>query len=325
MPVMGKRFAQLQALQYEMQQNPILVYQREFGSCTAMRPDGKAIDLLAEFGWLRLGSYREGPIDEAWLHGSCAGYAVSGGRSIVNLPSMTTRYATDYIFNQDGKMRSMSGGQLAFPITIWIEGAGRSPGMAGQHADAGCEVNYVIMPGIKVVCPSTVYDAKGLMHACLRQDDPIVYFDYTVEASADVPDEPFEVPIGKCAVRKEGKDITIATWAPANGEVAKAVETLAKEGISAEYIDIRTLKPYDKDTVNNSVAKTKALLVVTDGHYPSNFAHQVVSEAVMAGISFKGHVLAFPDAAPPGATEMIVWMTPTSDKIVDATKKILKA
>jgi pyruvate/2-oxoglutarate/acetoin dehydrogenase E1 component len=138
------------------------------------------------------------------------------------------------------------------PLVLWIGGAGRRQGSAGQHTDVGAEVIYTYMAGLKVVVPSNAYDAKGLMIAAIRDPDPVVFRDYSEVASGeqpDVPDEAYEVPIGKAVVRQEGKDLTIVAWAPATVDVAVAMPNIAKAGISAEYIDPRTLKPLDVDTL----------------------------------------------------------------------------
>jgi pyruvate dehydrogenase E1 component beta subunit len=140
----------------------------------------------------------------------------------------------------------------------------------------------------------------------------------------DVPDEPYTVPIGKAAVRQEGKDITIVAWAPATIEVEKALPELAKANISVEYIDLRTIKPMDVDTLVTSVKKTQRLLVVEHGHYTNGFGSHVLAEVAQKVRGALLKKLSFPDAPAPAAAEMIVWMTPDAPKIVDAAQKMMK-
>src|SRR5690606_31299870 len=156
--------------------------------------------------------------------------------------------------NQVGKLRHMTGGQASMPWVLWQDGAGRVAGSAGQHADAGMEAWYAAIPGIKVVVPSTPYDAKGLMIAAIRDPDPVVFCDYAPlgRLIADVPDEPYTVPIGKAAVRQEGNDITLVGVGPAAQEISNALADIEAAGISAEFIDPRSLKPLDVDTLVRS-------------------------------------------------------------------------
>ena len=179
----------------------------------------------------------------------------------------------------------------------------RTKGSAGQHTEVGQEALYANLPGIKVVVPSNAYDAKGLLIAAIRNPDPVVYFDYPEVKSGeqpDVPDDAYEVPLGKAAVRQPGKDITLVAWAPATVEVKQALPLIAKDGISVEYIDPRTLKPLDVDTLVASVKKTKRLLVVEHGHYTNSYGSHVIAEVVQAVPGAKARKIAFPDVPGPG-------------------------
>jgi len=323
MPVTGRAFAALQAVQYEMQRNPNIVYSQQGSIGSAARPDGKSINIVNEFGLDRNLARMGQAIDEDWMGGSSIGYAFTGHPAIVVMPSMTILFSIEMIFEQAGKMMHMSGGQIKVPLVYWIGGAGRAAGPAGQHADAGQETQYANLPGAKVVSPHKVYDVKGLMHSAIQDGGLVVFYNYTTEASADIPDEPYTVPIGKAQILQEGTDITIATLPPANLEVEKALPLLKQEGIKAEYFDTRTLKPFDEDTLVKSVTKTKRLLVVSHGHYTSDFASHIVAVAAQYVSGAKFRIIAFPDAPPPGARSMINWMVPDAPKIVDAAKKLL--
>ena len=148
------------------------------------------------------------------------------------------------------------------PFVLWVDGAGRSRGSAGQHTDVGMEALYAQLPGTKVVAPSNAYDAKGLLITAVRDPDPVIYLDYGEVKSGeqpDVPDEAYEVPLGKAEIRQQGHDLTLVAWAPATVDVKRALPDLAKAGISVEFIDPRSLKPLDVDALVASARKTRRL------------------------------------------------------------------
>lgn len=255
------------------------------------------------------------------------GMSMIGVRAIAHIPSMTTLIPYELMFNHAGKLRHMTGGQAAFPMVLWADMQGRSPFQAGQHADAGLESCYARLAGLKVVIPSNPYDAKGLMVSAIRDVDPVVFCQYPVPASGPgVPDESYIVPIGQAVIRTEGKDITIVGYAPQTVEIAKAVEQLRQRGISAEFIDPRTLAPLEDvmETIIASVKKTGRLLTSDDGSY--NFCNcvEIIARAAEAVPGAKFKRLAFPDAPPPGAPEMINYMRVRADDIVTAAEKMVR-
>ncbi len=320
-------YAQLEAVAQEMRANPDMVFYYEYQVPTATLPTGDVLDLAKEFGPLRT-SGRGWPIDEHWIAGVAIGVAAAGSKAVARLPSMATIYAIEYIQNQAGKIRSMTGGQASMPFVLWQDAGGRSRGSAGQHTDVGTEVLYANLPGVKVVVPSDAYDAKGLMTAAIRDPDPVVYFDYPeVKAGdqPDVPDEAYTVPLGKAAVRQEGRDVTIVAWAPATVDVKRALPMLAKMGISVEFIDPRSLKPLDVDTIAASVRKTRRLLIVEHGHYTAGFGAHIACEVLQEVQNVKVRRIAFPDAPGPGAAVMMDWMRPDAPKIVDAAAQMVRA
>lgn len=292
---------------------------------TAVSPTGKVIDLGKEFGNARIPQYTA--IDEEWYIGACAGMALTGVPSIAHTPYMCTTRAFDLVFNQIGKLRHMTGGQASMPMVIWQDGAGRTPGMAGQHTDAGQESLYAAIPGIKVVIPSNPYDAKGLMIAAIRDPDPVIFWHYGQinSVQSDVPDEAYEVKIGEAKTIQEGTDITIVGYGPAMVEINKAIPGLKAAGIKAEIIDPRSLKPLPIDHIAASVRKTGKLLAVDHGHETLCGVTEIIARCAMMGAGNKFHRLAFPDAPGPGNKEMISWMTPDAPKIVDAAKKMMTA
>jgi pyruvate/2-oxoglutarate/acetoin dehydrogenase E1 component len=319
-------YAQLEAVAQEMRKHPDMVYFYESGAPVATLATGETINLVKEFGTTRT-SGRGWAIDEMWIAGVAIGAAAAGSPAIARLPNMTGTYVVEYMFNQAGKLRSMTGGQGSMPFVLWQDGASRTKGMAGQHTDVGQESLYTNMAGVKVVVPSNAYDAKGLLIAAIRDPDPVVYWDYPEVKSGeqpDVPDDAYEVPLGKAVVRQQGKDLTIVAWAPATVDVKQALPELAKKGISVEYIDPRSLKPFDVDTLVASVKKTRRLLVVEHGHYTNGFGSHVIAEAVQVVPGIRAKKLSFPDVPGPGAKGMMAFLRPDAPKIIDAAVHMMK-
>ncbi|MFN7920823.1 MAG: transketolase C-terminal domain-containing protein [Bryobacteraceae bacterium] len=319
-------YAQLEGVAQEMRRVPDMVFFYEYEKPVATSPTGEVLDLTKEFGGMRT-SGRGWAIDETWLVGAAVGVAAAGSPALVRLPSMTTIYGIEYIYNQAGKLRSMTGGQASMPFVLWQGGGSRTKGSAGQHTEVGQEALYANLPGVKVVVPSNAYDAKGLLISALRDPDPVVYFDYSEVKSGeqpDVPDEAYEVPLGKGVVRQPGTQLTLVAWAPATVDVKRALPDLAKMGISVEYIDPRTLKPLDVDLIANSVRKTRRLLVVEHGHYTNGYGSHVIAEAVQAVPGIRARKIAFPDVPGPGAAGMMSWLRPDAPKIIDAARQMMR-
>lgn len=321
-------YAQYEGLAAEMKANPKVCHYYEYAFPSAVSPDGVVLDLRKEFGDLRT-SGLGWPIDEAWYVGAATGAAMNGMIPVVRLPSMTMLFNVDYVFNQLGKLRHMTGGQASNPVVIWQDMPGRTFGRAGgsaqQHSDVGQESVYANLPGVKIVIPSDAKLAKGLMIAAIRSGDPVLYFDYT-EARAgeqpDVPDGQYVEEIGKAMVRKQGKDLTIVTYAPALMDVNKALPDIQKAGIDVEVIDLVTIKPYDEAAVLNSVKKTKKLLVVSHGYWTNDFSAQVISDVASALPGAIMKRITYPDAPEPFAAAMAAWMRPDAPKIVAAVKAV---
>jgi len=316
-------YAILEAIQGEMRRDKLLTLLYEYQS-PAAGWEGRNINLESEFGRWRV---RFSPIDENWIVGGAMGMSMIGVPAIAHIPSMTTLIPYELMFNHAGKLRHMTGGQAAFPMVLWADMQGRAPLQAGQHADAGLESSYARLAGLKVVIPSNPYDAKGLMVSAIRDVDPVVFCEYPLPASGpDVPDEPYTVPIGQAVVRTEGKDITIVGYAPQTVEIARAVEQLKQRGISAEFIDPRTLAPLEQvmETIIESVKKTGKLLTSDDGSYSFCNCSEIIARAAEAVPGTKFKRLAFPDAPPPGAPEMINYMRVNAADIVAAAEKMVR-
>jgi len=320
-------YAVLEGVAQEMRKSSTLSLCYQFETPVARLATGEVLDLAKEFGTPRTSGRWGWAIDEAWYVGWATGMAMTGCPAIARLPYQAAVFGAEYINHQIAKLRYMTGGQVNLPLVLWIGGAGRRPGSAGQHSDVGEEAFYAYLPGLKVVVPSNAYDAKGLMIAAIRDPDPVVFRDYGEVRAGDqpeVPDEAYEVPIGKAVVRQEGKDMTLVAWAPATVDVALALPDIIKAGISVEYIDPRTVKPLDVDTLTASVKKTGRLLVVDHGNYTNGFGSHVVAGIAQKVPGAKCPKIAFPDAPGSGAKSMMTWMRPDAPKIIDAAHKLMR-
>jgi pyruvate dehydrogenase E1 component beta subunit len=227
--------------------------------------------------------------------------------------------------NHAGKLRSMTGGKASIPAVFILEMTGQTPGFAGQHSDYEIDTYYAHIPGLKTVIPSTPYDAKGMMVSAIRDPNPVVYL-YPAglrDLSEEVPDDQYEVPLDKAAVRSEGSDLTIVGSGASMPEVMKATEQLKQMGMSIEAIDLRSLKPIDTETLVNSVQKTKRLLTVDQSYYTLCPGAEVIARVAenVDGAKFKR--IAFPDAPPPAAPEMFLWMRPNADHVVAVAQKLV--
>ncbi len=321
MPVTPRSFALLQAISYEMSQRPTMVYTQQQSIGSATRPDGKSINMLDQFGLDRcLGRFGLA-IDEDWQCNSAIGYASTGHVAITQTPSMCPSFTLDFMEQQAGMMQTQLGGQLKCPMILIQQGAGRTS--VTQHANVSADAKYPNLPGVVTFNPHLVYDVKGLMHSAIRLGGPVCMVLYSSQASADIPDEPYVVPIGKGQILKAGTDLTIYCHPPASVEVEKALPLLEKEGIKAEYFDPRTLKPLDEDLLKTSLTKTKRLFCVDFGYYSHCFSRSVMAAAAMLVPGVKMWMIAYPDAPPPFATAMNRWNIPDAAKIVDAVKKFM--
>lgn len=237
--------------------------------------------LHAEFGDKRV---IDTPISELAVAGAGIGAAVTGLRPIVDLMFGTFLYlAFDQIANQAGAMRYMYGGQTKVPLVFMVQsGAGSS---AGHHHSQAVHQFFMNMPQIKVILPSTPYDGKGLLKSAIRDDNPVVFL-HSLSLGGkrgDVPSDEYLVPIGAADVKRSGSDVTICAVGPTVYAALDAAKELAAEGVEAEVIDLRSLSPWDKGTVLESVAKTGRFVAV-DESFPtcsaaSEWAATVAEEA----------------------------------------------
>ena len=241
---------------------------------------GITVGFQEEFGENRV---IDTPISESGFCGMAVGAAMRGIRPVVELmydDSITV--AADQIINQAAKMRYMTGGQATVPMVLRLPmGAGRRN--AGQHSQ--CLENLLChVPGLKVVAPSTAEDAKGLLKSAIRDEDPVIFMEHKLlyAKKETLPEGEYTIPLGVADVKREGTDVTIITWSRQVYFALEAAEELAKEGISAEVLDLRTLVPLDWDAIVKSVSKTHHVIVLSEevkrGSYAAEISAQVAEE-----------------------------------------------
>ncbi len=228
-----------------------------------------------EFGPRRV---RDTPISEMVIGGAAVGAAMNGLRPVAEFMTINFAFvAFDAIVNHAAKLRYMFGGQMKIPLVFRAPGGGgRQLGATHSHTP---DVIFAHFPGLKVVSPSTPYDAKGLLKAAIRSDDPVLFIEHATlyQVRGEVPEEEYLLPIGKSDVKREGTDVTIVGYAQGLQIALEAAEELAKEGIEAEVVDLRSLRPLDMGPVVESFKKTFKAVVVEEGHRSYGIGAEVVA------------------------------------------------
>jgi len=279
------------------------------------------------------------PIAENGFFGAAVGAAILGLRPIVDVQYGDFLFcAMDQIHSNASMLRYMSGGALAVPMVM------RAPvgatGRGAQHA-RNVERFFTGVPGIKVVAPSNAYDAKGLLKAAVRDDNPVMIFEHkllygskgartesgAVDATSEIPEHDYTVPLGTAAVKREGTQVTICAWLLMLHFALQAAETLAAEGISAEVVDVRSLSPFDFDTLGASVRKTGRVVIVEEGPVSGG-----VGAELAAGLAerfwrdLKGPIVrvASPDVPVPFAPVLEHAYRPDPARIVEGVRKALR-
>ena len=238
---------------------------------------GTSVGMLDEFGKERV---RDTPISENAISGAAIGAAMTGMRPIVDVTFMDfVVYMMDNIVNQAAKTRYMFGGKGQIPV-VFRCAAGGGVGSAAQHSQS-LEAWFTHIPGLKVVAPGTPADVKGILKAAVRDNNPVIFLEYKAQFNmkGEVPLDPdFVLPIGKADIKKEGKDVSVITYGRMLERVMQAAKEVEEaEGVSVEVVDLRTLKPLDKDTVLESVKKTGKVLLVNDAHKTGGFIGEVAA------------------------------------------------
>lgn len=271
---------------------------------------------------------RNTPISEGSFTGMGIGAAMTGLRPIVDLTIASFVYlASDQIINQAAKLRYMTGGQMQVPI-VFRACMYYNMGNAAQHSDRPYTL-FTNTPGLKVILPSGPADMKGLMKSAIRDDDPVMMFeDATLWTKKElVSNDPDHViPIGQASVKQQGNDLTIISIGGALPAVMAAAKQLAKEGVSVEVIDPRTLVPLDKDTLITSVAKTGRVVIVDNAHISGSVASDISAVIVEEAFeSLKKPILrvATPDVQIPFSAVLEKGLYPNKDIVMTAAKKLL--
>jgi pyruvate dehydrogenase E1 component beta subunit len=296
---------------------------------------GATEGLLDRFGPERI---IDTPISETGFIGAAVGAAINGMRPIAELMFVDFfGVCMDQIYNNMAKIHYFSGGNVKVPMVLTTAvGGGYSD--AGQHSQTLWGL-FAHLPGMKVVVPSNPYDAKGLMIAAIRDDNPVVYMFHkgvlglgwmtnNPRATGAVPEGPYEVPIGKAAVAREGTDLTIATIGLSVHKALDAAEDLAGRGISAEVLDLRSLVPLDREGIVASVEKTHRLLVVDEDYQSFGMSGEVITTAIEGAFDYLDAPptrLATPDIPIPYSHPLETWALPSVERITEAASTLLVA
>ena len=296
-----------------------------FHLCGALGP---LAGLIPDFGEERV---RVCPISEDAYVGASIGAAGSGFRPVVSPGMMTFAFnAMDQIVNQMAKIYYMFGGQATFPIVFRAStGGGRSA--AAQHSQSPHPM-FMNLAGIKLVMPSTPYDAKGLMKSAIRDNNPVVFFeDQILAASADkspVPEEEYTVPIGVAEVKRQGTDVTVIAISKMVHQALAAAQEVEKDGVSVEVVDPRTLAPLDKDTLRASVRKTGRVVIVDEACITCGAAAEVAAVLTEDSSTFRAlkappKRVCAPDVPIPYSPIMEQFCIPDKERVIQGITEVL--
>jgi pyruvate dehydrogenase E1 component beta subunit len=280
--------------------------------------------MLDEFGEKRI---IDTPISELGFSGIGVGSTMTGNRPIIEF--MTFNFALvgiDQIINNAAKIRQMSGGQ--FPCPIVFRGPTGSAGqLAATHSQA-FESWYANCPGLKVIVPSNPYDAKGLLKSAIRDNDPVIFMEseQMYGDKGEVPEEEYLIPIGKAEVKIPGKDVTIVSFGKILKEASKAIDELKKEGIEAELIDLRTIRPLDINTILESVKKTNRLVILEEswpfGNISTEITYQVQNQ-IFDYLDAPIEKINTADTPAPYSPVLLAEWIPNSQDVIKSVKKVL--
>lgn len=280
--------------------------------------------MLDEFGPERV---IDTPIAELGFTGIAVGSAMNGTRPIVEF--MTFNFSLvgiDQIINNAAKMRQMSGGQFNIPI-VFRGPTGSAGQLAATHSQS-FENWYANTPGLKVIVPSNPYDAKGLLKAAIRDDDPVIFMEseQMYGDKGEVPDGEYILPIGVAEIKRKGDDVTIVSFGKIIKEAYKAADILEKEGISAEVIDLRTIRPLDFDTIFESIKKTNRLVILEEAWPFASVSSEItfqVQENVFDYLDAPVQRITTADTPAPFSPVLLKEWLPDADDVVKAVKKVM--
>jgi pyruvate dehydrogenase E1 component beta subunit len=279
---------------------------------------------LEEFGPERV---RDTPISEAVVVGAGIGAAMSGLRPMVELMTINfSLLAIDQIINNASKLYYMSGGQINVPMVIRMaSGAGSQLG--GQHSHS-LEGWYAHVPGLKVAVPYTPYDARGLLKTAFREPNPVIFIEHTAlyGRKGEVPDGEFAIPFGQAEVSREGNDVTLIGYSGSVYQCLGGAKLLAGDGVDAEVLNLRTLRPLDVDTIVRSVAKTHRAVVVEDDWKFGGFAGEIaalIMENAFDELDAPVARVCGADVPMPYAKELERAALPSEQQIADAARRLI--
>jgi pyruvate dehydrogenase E1 component subunit beta len=280
--------------------------------------------MLDEFGSKRV---LDTPIAELGFSGIAVGSTMTGNRPIVEF--MTFNFSLvgiDQIINNAAKIRQMSGGQFKCPIVF--RGPTGSAGQLGATHSQAFESWFANTPGLKVIVPSNPYDAKGLLKAAIRDDDPVIFMEseQMYGDKGEVPEGEYILPIGVADIKREGKDVTIVSFGKIIKEAYKAADALEEEGVSCEIIDLRTVRPLDINTVLESVKKTNRLVILEEawpfGNVSTEITYQVQSQA-FDYLDAPIEKINTADTPAPYSPVLLAEWLPNSNDVIKAVKKVM--
>ena len=312
-----------EALSLSMTRDPS-VYVMGLGASDPDGVFGTTRGLVTKFGPKRVFDV---PISESAMTGIAIGSALVGMRPVMtHIRLEFAILAMDQICNQAAKWHYMFGGQARVPLTIRMI-VGRGWGQGPQHSQS-LHAWFTHIPGLKVVMPSTVYDAKGLLMAAIADDNPVIFIEHRwlYNLSGYVPEGEYIVPLGQPKIIRPGRDVTIVSLSYSTLESLRAAEQLANEGIDAEVIDLRTLTPLDDTQILDSVRRTGHLVVVDQATLTSSFAGEIVArvtEKAFADLKSAPERVTLPDVPTPTARALSNYYYPTIGHIVAAAKRRL--
>jgi pyruvate dehydrogenase E1 component beta subunit len=325
MPTMTFQQALNHALKLEMERDPTIYIAGEdvgvFGGSF-----GVTHGLLDTFGPKRV---RDTPITESAIIGTAVGAAAAGLRPVAELMFVDfIGVSFDQLYNQAAKMKYMFGGKARIPLTLRAS-CGAGLGAAAQHSQC-LEAWFMHVPGLKVVMPSTPYDAKGLLISSIRDDNPVVFLEHKMlyAMQGEVPEESYTIPIGKADIKREGDDVTVVATARMVHFALSAAEKLAHNGISIEVVDPRTLSPLDEGTILESVKKTNHLVIVHEEVKFAGSGAEIAAMVAEKGFDYlDGPIMRVgaPFTPIPFSPSLEREFIPSEEKIIDAIKEAIGA
>jgi acetoin:2,6-dichlorophenolindophenol oxidoreductase subunit beta len=286
---------------------------------------GVSRGMIEEFGSERIINM---PISEQGYTGMAIGAAITGMRPIVELQlGDWITLASDQLVNQAALMRYMFGGQLSVPMVVRIP-CGAYMNAAAQHSHM-FESWFAFVPGLKVIAPSTPYDAKGLMKAAIKDNNPVLVFEHRkcYPITGDIPEQDYVLPIGKADVKRVGTDVTIVTYSYMTHLAIEAAEILQNENINVEIVDLMSIRPLDIETVINSVKKTKKAICLQETWLTCSVASElsaVISEQCFGILEKPVIRIGSLDCPIPFARELENFVLPSVDKIVQSVKSLME-